>query len=194
MKSYWIYILLLQEVHELNLAELAKVSLQLLLAESVKVFDVADVNVACCARVNGQSECRGQRTRVLAPANLEPSIVESQSLEGCHLIKGKRSSRIDEGDKLQQGCVNKRSRVKIYSTHSDMFVLHVSQALKNTATNSITKVLGRSLGVNITKVHSPIQALRAQVIERISRREWKVWCHRRCRKTHRAQVVCVDRR
>jgi hypothetical protein len=42
-----------------------------------------------------------------------------------------------------------------------MLVLHVPNALQDTATDGIAQILSRRLRMDVSKVHSPIQALRA---------------------------------
>ena len=92
--------LLLEEVDELDLAELAKVALELLLGEGVEVLDVAHVDVARRTRVHSKCECGRQRPRVLAPADLQPAVVERQALVRRDLEEGEGSGRVDEGHEL----------------------------------------------------------------------------------------------
>ena len=73
-------VLLLKEIDQLDFAILAEVPLQLLFVECVEVLDVANVDVPCRTRVNRKRQSRWQRSRVLAPADLEPAVVESKSL------------------------------------------------------------------------------------------------------------------
>ena len=56
------YILLLQEVHKLDITVLAEISLQLLLAICVKVFNVPDIHVPSRAAVDCQREGRREST------------------------------------------------------------------------------------------------------------------------------------
>ena len=92
--------LLLQEVHQLDLAVFTEVPLQLLLVERIKVFDVANVDVPCRARVHRKRQSRWQRARVLAPADLQPAVVESETLIRSDLEEGESRRRVDEGHEL----------------------------------------------------------------------------------------------
>lgn len=51
-------LLLLQEVDQFDVSEFAKVPLESLIAESLKVFDVTNVHVPCSARMYGKRQRR----------------------------------------------------------------------------------------------------------------------------------------
>ena len=78
----------------------------------------------------------------------------------------------------------------LFRSYSNMLVLHVPQTLKDTATNSVAKVLRCRLRVNVAQVHSAIQTLGAEVVERV-RRERQVRGERRRSKL---SGIGVDRR
>lgn len=94
------YSLFLEEVHQLNLAILAEIALQLLLVERIEVLDVADVDIACSSCVHCEGECWRERSRVLAPADLQPAVVESEALVRRDLVERKRRGRVDESYEL----------------------------------------------------------------------------------------------
>lgn len=94
------YSLLLEEVDELDITVLAEVPLQLLVVESIEVLDITDINVAGSTAMHSESKGRRKRAGVLAPANLEATVVQRQTLVGCDLEEGKRGSRVDERDEL----------------------------------------------------------------------------------------------
>ena len=50
-------ILLLQEVDQFDISELAKVPLESLFTESLEVLNVTDVHVPCCSRMYGKRQC-----------------------------------------------------------------------------------------------------------------------------------------
>jgi len=92
--------LFFQEVDEFDITILAKVPLQPFLTEGVEVFDVPNVHVPRRTRVDGECESGREWARVLAPADLQPTVVEGQALEGSNLVERHGSSRVDEGNEL----------------------------------------------------------------------------------------------
>lgn len=44
-------------------------------------------------------------------------------------------------------------------TYGDMLILHVSQALEDTTTDSVAQVLGGRFRVDVPEIHSPVQPL-----------------------------------
>ena len=93
-------LLFFQEVDELDLAILAKVSLQFLLTEGIEVLDVPNVHVPCRARVDGECESGRKRARVLAPADLQSAVIEGHALVRSNLVESHGSGRVDKGNKL----------------------------------------------------------------------------------------------
>jgi hypothetical protein len=93
-------VFLLEEVDEFDVTVFAKVALQLFLRERLKVFDVADVHVPRRTRVYGQSEWGRERAGVLTPSELEPTIVECQSLIGRGMEECEGRGRVDKRHKL----------------------------------------------------------------------------------------------
>ena len=148
--------LFFQEVDEFDVTILAKVPLQPLLAEGVEVLDVPDVHVPRCTRVDGERKSGREWARVLAPADLQPTVVKGQALEGSNLVERHSSSRVDEGNELSkspsgrvQGMENKGN------TYRDVLILHVPDALQHPSPDSIAQVLGGSLRVNVPEVNGP---------------------------------------
>lgn len=77
-------------------------------------------------------ECEGGRewTRVLTPADLQPTVVQSQTLEGGNLVEGHGSSRVNEGNKLTKSSSERTQAVKDQErTYCDVLILHVPDAL-----------------------------------------------------------------
>jgi hypothetical protein len=93
-------VFLLEEVDEFDVAVFAKVALQLFLRERLKVFDVADVHVPRRTGVYGQGEWGRERAGVLTPSELEPTIVECQSLIGRGMEECESRGRVDKRYKL----------------------------------------------------------------------------------------------
>lgn len=96
-------LLLLEEVDKFDLAKFAKVLLELLLAKGFEVFDVSNVDIPGRTRVHGQCQCGGKRTRVLAPTDLETTVVQGQPLVRSNLEEGQCGSRINECNELHKG-------------------------------------------------------------------------------------------
>jgi len=58
-------------------------------------------DVATRALADGGLELRAERTRVLAPANLEPARVEHETRDVGPLVERGGACRVDEGDELR---------------------------------------------------------------------------------------------
>lgn len=58
MAPFRMDLLLLQEVDQFDVSEFAKVPLESLIAESLKVLDVTNVHVPCSARMYGKRQRR----------------------------------------------------------------------------------------------------------------------------------------
>ena len=106
------YILLLQEVHKLDITVLAEISLQLLLAICVKVFNVPDVNVSCGSGVDRERKCRRERSRVLTPSDLQSPVVQSQPLVRSDLEERQSGRWINECDKLGRRLNDQYNRLR----------------------------------------------------------------------------------
>ena len=94
--------LFFQEVDKFDIAVLAKVPFQPLLAEGIEVLDVSNVHVPRCTRVDRECESGRKWAGVLTPANLQPTVVEGQALEGSDLVEGHGSRWVNEGDELSK--------------------------------------------------------------------------------------------
>lgn len=94
-------VLLAEEVDELDLSVLAKVALELVLVEDFKVLHVADVDVASRTGVDGHSESGGDGTWVLAPSDLETTVVQDETLERGDLVKRESGTGVDKRDELR---------------------------------------------------------------------------------------------
>lgn len=108
-------------VDELELSVLAKVSPEALLAERVKVLDVSDlraagsalafahglkrahVDVARSTRLDDHGDPGARRAGALAPADLEPAVVERDALVRCGLVEGECALRVDESHEALTG-------------------------------------------------------------------------------------------
>lgn len=108
-------LLFFQEVDELDIAILAKVPPQPLFAEGLKVLDVSDVHVPRRTRVDGKCESGRKWTGILTPADLQPAVVQGQTLEGGDLVEGHSSGRVDEGNELSRSLSEgpERSRINV---------------------------------------------------------------------------------
>lgn len=94
------HVLLLQIIHKLDLSILAEVLLKLLNTEPLEVFDIANINITSSTGLNGQSKGRRKWARVLAPANLQTTIVERESRGTSSVVEYESGSRFDEGNEL----------------------------------------------------------------------------------------------
>ena len=95
--------LLLQEVDELDIAVLAKVALELFLGVDLKVLDVANVDITRRAAVHGERDRGRERAAVLAPADLQPTVVQGKALVRSDLEESERRGWVDEGHELRYG-------------------------------------------------------------------------------------------
>ena len=50
--------------------------------------------------MDSKSKSGSKRSRVLAPANLEPPVIQSEALEGGDLVEGKGGGWVNEGNEL----------------------------------------------------------------------------------------------
>ena len=89
-------LLLFQEVDEFDITEPAKVPLQLLLAEGFEALNVSDVDVPRGTGVDGERESGREWTGVLAPTDLQPTVVEGQALERSDLAESHGGGWVDE--------------------------------------------------------------------------------------------------
>ena len=72
--------LLLQEVDKFDVSKLAKVPLEPIVIESLKVLDIANVNVPGCARMDSEGQGGRQWSRILTPPYLQATIVQRETL------------------------------------------------------------------------------------------------------------------
>lgn len=151
--------LFFQKVDKFDIAILAKVPLQPLLAEGIKVLDVSDINVPRRTRVDGERESGRKWARILTPANLQPAVVERQALEGSDLVESHSSSWVDEGNELESPSEKIQTVKTEGRTYCNMLILHVPDALQHTSPDGITQVLGGGLGVDVPEIDRPVQRL-----------------------------------
>ena len=88
--------LLPKRVDELNLSIFREV-----LAEAVLrpgLVQVADIHITRGTTADSQGDGRRERTRVLAPANLQPTVVDHQTLQVAQGVEGGGGGRVDEGN------------------------------------------------------------------------------------------------
>lgn len=93
-------LLLLQKIDELDISKLAKVSLEFILCECLKVLDVPNVYVSCCTGVDSECQGRRQRARVLPPAYFETTVVHREPLVRSYLEERERRGWVDERHEL----------------------------------------------------------------------------------------------
>jgi len=86
--------------------------------------------------MDSEGESRRKGTRVLAPADLQTPVVQRETLVRSHLEESESGCGIDEGDELEV-----RVSICAYEanlkTYSDVLVLHISDALQDSPTNSV---------------------------------------------------------
>ena len=92
--------LFFQEVDEFDFAIFAEVPLQLFLAEGFEVLDISYVHIPRRTRVDGEREGGRKRARVLTPTDLQPTVVECQTLKRSDLVEGHSGSRVHKGNEL----------------------------------------------------------------------------------------------
>lgn len=51
--------------------------------------------------------------------------------------------------------------LEVILTYSNVFILHIPNALQHSTANCIAKIFGRSLWMNVTQIHCPVHALNA---------------------------------
>lgn len=75
-------------------------------------FGQMDITIRNWLKDSGQldgdskRESRGERTGVLAPADLQATVVEGEALVGGDLVEGESSRRINERDELEHKSVS----------------------------------------------------------------------------------------
>lgn len=137
--------LLAKSVDELNLTILGKVLAETLLAP--RLVKVTDIDVP--GRTAGYSKGNGwwESTRVLAPSNLETTVVDHQALEVAEGIEAGSRGGVNEGDE------------------ANVLVGDITNVVKETSTNDIANLLDGRLGVDVAKINGPV----AQVVDSTSR-------------------------
>ena len=88
--------LLAERVDELNLSVFREV-----LAEAVLrpgFVQVANIHITRGTTANSQGDGRRERTGVLAPADLQPTVMDHQALQVTQGVEGSGGGRIDEGN------------------------------------------------------------------------------------------------
>lgn len=78
-----------------------------------------------------------------------------------------------------------------FATYSNVLVLHIPQTLKNTSSDSVAKVFGCRLWVDVAQVYRAVEALSTEVVERVGR-EWQI--RRERRRSELTHGVRVDGR
>lgn len=129
-------IFLSQRVDEFDLTPLAKVSAERVFGNCV--VDVAHVDVS--AGACGDCECDGGRqgTRVFAPPDLQPAVVDRQSLHAPESGESMGSVWVDKGDK------------------ADMLVGNVTDVMQDPASHHIADLFERSFWVNVAEVDGSV--------------------------------------
>ena len=100
---------------------------------------------------------RWQRARVLAPADLQPSVVEGKTLIRSNLEEREGGCGVNEGDELATQLSVAFLDAMRY-TYSNMLVLHVAQTLKDTTTDGVAEILSCCLGVDITQIDGAVES------------------------------------
>ena len=76
------------QVDEFNITERAEVPLQPFLTEDFDILSVSGAYIPRRTGVGGECESGRERTGVLAPVDLQPTVVEGQALERSNLVEG----------------------------------------------------------------------------------------------------------
>jgi hypothetical protein len=153
-------VLFFEEIDEFDIAELAKVAFKLVLGESLKVFNVANIHVTRRARVHRQGESGLEWASVFAPTKLDSPIVQRQTLVRCRMEESERCCRVYERHELAHARLIQLPDVRVVyeSTYGNMLVLHVPYALQHTTANRIAQILRCCLRMNISEVHGPVRS------------------------------------
>lgn len=104
---------------------------------------IADVDVARGTTTDGQRNSRRQSTRVLAPANLETTVVNHEALKVAQSIERSGSCGINKGDE------------------ADVFVGDVSNMMQQSTTNNVANLFDCCLRVDVTQIDGAVP----QVVE-----------------------------
>src|SRR5690606_35489823 len=110
-----------KSIDQFNLAVLGKVLTESLFAP--RFVKVADVNVARSTSRDSKCNSWGKCAGMLAPTNLETTIVNHKALEVAECIEACSSSRVNEGNK------------------ADMLVGNIANMMKKPTTNNIANFL-----------------------------------------------------
>ncbi|KAI6757313.1 hypothetical protein HG531_003138 [Fusarium graminearum] len=125
-----------QGVDKFNLAILGEVLSQSLLSPGL--IEITDVDVSGSTSADSQGNGWGKSSRMLAPANLETSVVDHKTLDVAEGVERCSCGRVDEGNK------------------TDMLVGDVTDVMKKSATDNITNLLNRRLGVDVAQVDGSV--------------------------------------
>jgi len=118
-----------------------------------------------------------QRSRILTPADLQATIVQREALVRSNLEECEGSCGVNKSHELKSPSqLNFGKAATARRTHSNVLVLHVSNALQDTSTNGITQILSRRLRMDVPEVHCPVQALRTCHTLHSIARERRVGC------------------
>ena len=109
--------------------------------------------------MDGERQSGRKWTRVLTPADLQPTVVEGQALDRSNLVESHSGSWVDEGNELQPPSESARVIKDKGKTYCNVLILHVPDALQDTSSDSIAQVLGGSLGVDVPEIDRPVQRL-----------------------------------
>ncbi|KAH6604270.1 hypothetical protein Trco_007716 [Trichoderma cornu-damae] len=132
--------LLAEGVDQLNLAVLGEVLAQPLLSPGL--VQVANVDVARGSAADGEGDGGRQGAGVLAPANLEPSVVDHEALQAAEGVERRGGRGVDEGDE------------------ADVLVRDVADVVQQAAADHVANLLDGGLGVDVAEVDGPV----AQVV------------------------------
>ncbi len=107
------------------------------------LVEVANVDVSGRSSADRESDRRRECARVLAPANLQPAVVDHQALEVAKRIERCGRRRVDEG------------------YEADVLVWDVSDVVQQTTPDNVANLLDSSLRVDVAQVDGSV----AQVVD-----------------------------
>lgn len=127
---------LAEGVDELDLAVLGEVLSETLFGEGL--VEVADVHVPRSAAADSQGDGRWKGAGVLAPSNLQTSVVDHEALKVAQRVERSRRCRIDERDE------------------ADVLVGDVADVVQKSTPDNIANFFDGGLRVDVAKVDSPV--------------------------------------
>lgn len=128
--------LLAESVDEFDLSVLSKVLSEALLTPAL--IEITDVDVSGSATGDSQGDSWWESARMLAPSNLESSVVNHETLKVAESVETGGGSWVDEGNE------------------ANVLVWNVANVMKKTSTDNVANLLNSSLRMDVTQVDSAV--------------------------------------